>query len=108
MLKENSLLCFTIRRLPIALKVGMRDSELEMVVLNPELRFDKHIKMLGRTFGANLIPFKKIRRCLPFSAAFKHAVICFLHLSYRGIDTFSLSSRHIQYDVSTSFSTVAS
>lgn len=53
------------------------------VILDPELKFDKHVKKLCKTVKTNLNCFRMIRHYIPLKAAqlFMHAMI-FSHLSY--------------------------
>uniref|UniRef100_A0A8C1L0A4 Reverse transcriptase domain-containing protein n=1 Tax=Cyprinus carpio TaxID=7962 RepID=A0A8C1L0A4_CYPCA len=91
-LKKTVSMCFSMRRkAKEKLIIRINQEEIEEVndfkflgvILDPGLKFDKHVKKLCKTVKTNLNCFRMIRHYIPLKAAqlFMHAMI-FSHLSY--------------------------
>ena len=86
-------MCFSIRKQGSLehFEIKIRNEEIEEVndfkflgiILDPQLKFDKHVKKISKTVKTNLNCFKLIRHYIPTQAAqlFMHAMI-FSHFSY--------------------------
>lgn len=86
-------MCFSIKKLDLKgrFNVNIQNKQINPVtefkylglVLDPQLKFDKHIKKIFKTTQSNLNCFKLIRSFIPHQAAllYMHAMI-FSHISY--------------------------
>ena len=90
-MKKTVSMCFSIRAHPAQLRVLSQGQEVEVVdeckflgvILDPRLKFDKHVKMVCKSVRTNLNCFRLIRHCIPLEAAqlYLHGMI-FSKLSY--------------------------
>lgn len=91
-LNKTVSMCLSIRKpsLHESLHVKIKNEEIQEVnefkflgiVLDPQLKFDKHIKKITKTVKSNLNCFRLIRHYIPTQAAqiFMHSMIFFLML----------------------------
>ena len=92
-LSKTVSMCFSIKKLDLKgrFNINIQNKEIHPVtefkylglVLDPQLKFDKHIKKILKTIQSNLNCFKLIRSYIPKQAAllYMHAMI-FSHISY--------------------------